>query len=114
IRGSRAAPPSEDSVESPTYASDAARIRTFSIVIAIVIAVGSAAALALGGERSESLGLALFLFGILLAIRAGYALWGQQRTTSVLEHAALAEREQSALLERHVAARTAELAEAHR
>ncbi len=114
IRESRAAAPSEDSVESPTYASDAARMRAFSIVIAIVIAIGSATALALSGERSESLGLALLLFGILLAIRAGYALWGQQRTTSVLEHAALAEREQSVLLERHVAARTAELAEAHR
>jgi two-component system NtrC family sensor kinase len=104
----------EESVESPTYASDAARVRTFSIVIAITIAIGSATALALSGERSESLGLALLLFGLLLALRAGYALWGQQRTTSVLEHAALAEREQSALLEKHVAARTAELAEAHR
>jgi two-component system NtrC family sensor kinase len=104
----------EESVESPTYASDAARVRTFSIVIAIVIAIGSATGLALSGERSESLGLALLLFGLLLALRAGYALWGQQRTTTVLEHAAIAEREQSALLERHVAARTAELAEAHR
>ncbi len=114
IRESGATVSSEDSVESPTYASDAARVRTFSIVIAIVIAVGSATALALSGDRSESLGLALLLFGILLALRAGYALWGQQRTTSVLERAAQAEREQSAVLERHVAARTAELAEAHR
>ncbi|HEU6450866.1 MAG TPA: hypothetical protein VFT57_05545, partial [Gemmatimonadaceae bacterium] len=114
IRERKAAALAEESVESPTYASDAARVRTFSIVIAIVIAIGSATGLALSGERSESLGLALLLFGLLLALRAGYALWGQQRTTTVLEHAALAEREQSALLERHVAARTAELAEAHR
>ncbi|HET7550864.1 MAG TPA: ATP-binding protein [Gemmatimonadaceae bacterium] len=114
IRERKVAALTEESVESPTYASDAARVRTFSIVIAIVIAIGSATGLALSGERSESLGLALLLFGLLLALRAGYALWGQQRTTSVLEHAALAEREQSALLERHVAARTAELAEAHR
>lgn len=114
LRERRTAALAEESVESPTYASDAARVRTFSIVIAIVIAIGSATGLALSGERSESLGLALLLFGLLLALRAGYALWGQQRTTTVLEHAALAEREQSALLERHVAARTAELAEAHR
>ena len=114
VRERRITALTEESVESPTYASDAARVRTFSIVIAIVIAIGSATALALSGERSESLGLALLLFGLLLALRAGYALWGQQRTTTVLEHAALAEREQSALLERHVAARTAELAEAHR
>lgn len=114
IRERKVAAFTEESVESPTYASDAARVRTFSIVIAIVIAIGSATGLALSGERSESLGLALLLFGLLLALRAGYALWGQQRTTTVLEHRALAEREQSALLERHVAARTAELAEAHR
>ena len=114
IRERRAAFLTEESVESPTYASDAARVRTFSIVIAIVIAIGSATALALSGERSEALGIALLLFGLLLALRAGYALWGHQRTTTRLEASALAEREQSALLERHVAARTAELAEAHR
>ena len=105
---------SEMSVESPTYASDAARVRTFSIVIAIAIAIGSAATLALSGAHSATMGVALLLFGLLLAMRAGHALWTQQRTTSVLEHAALAEREQSSLLERRVAARTAELAEAHR
>jgi two-component system NtrC family sensor kinase len=114
IRERKAMVLTEESIESPTYASDAARVRTFSIVIAIVIAIGSATGLALSGARSESLGLALLLFGLLLALRAGYALWGQQRTTTVLEHAAIAEREQSLLLERHVAARTAELAEAHR
>lgn len=114
IRAPRAVPLAEESVESPTYASDAARVRTFSIVIAIALAIGSATALALRGERSEALGIALLLFGFLLALRAGHALWGQQRTTTVLEHAALAEREQSAMLERHVATRTAELAEAHR
>jgi two-component system NtrC family sensor kinase len=47
-------------------------------------------------------------------VRAGYALWTQQRTTRVLEHAAIAERAQSALLEKRVAERTSELAEAHR
>ena len=114
VREPKAALPVEESVESPTYASDAARLRAFSIVIAIIIAIGSATTLALSGERSKILGVALLLFGLLLALRAGHALWGHQRTTTVLEHAALAEREQSALLERRVAVRTAELAEAHR
>ncbi|HEX6536137.1 MAG TPA: ATP-binding protein [Gemmatimonadaceae bacterium] len=104
----------EESVESPTYASDAAKVRTFSIVIAILIASLSAASLSFRGERSVALGLALGAFGLLLALRAGYALWTQQRTTTVLEHAAIAERELSTLLEQRVNARTAELAEAHR
>ncbi|HEU4643152.1 MAG TPA: ATP-binding protein [Gemmatimonadaceae bacterium] len=104
----------EDSVESPTYASDAAKVRTFSIVIAILIASLSAASLSFRGARSPALGVALAAFGVLLALRAGYALLTQQRTTMVLEHAALAERELSTMLEQRVNARTAELAEAHR
>lgn len=104
----------EVSVESPTYASDAATVRTFSIVIAILIATWSAASLSFRGARSVPLGVALVVFGVLLATRAGYALWMQQRTTKVLEHTALAERELANLLEQRVAERTSELAEAHR
>lgn len=104
----------EVSVESPTYASDTAKVRTVSIVIAILIGTWSAASLSFRGAQSTPLGVAVVVFGLLLAVRAGYALWTQQRTTRVLEHAAIAERAQSALLERRVAERTSELAEAHR
>jgi len=104
----------EESVESPTYASDAARVRTFSIVVAILIATLSASMLAFRRGHSVALGVALTAFGVLLALRAGHALWTHRRTTMVLEHAALAEREIASLLEQRVDARTAELAEAHR
>ncbi|HEX6809635.1 MAG TPA: ATP-binding protein [Gemmatimonadaceae bacterium] len=104
----------EESVESPTYASDAARVRTFSIVVAILIATLSASMLAFRRGHSLALGMALTAFGVLLALRAGHALWTHRRTTMVLEHAALAEREIASLLEQRVDARTAELAEAHR
>jgi two-component system NtrC family sensor kinase len=104
----------EESVESPTYASDTAKVRTFSIVIAILIATWSAASLNFRGDRSVALGVALVVFGLLLAMRAGYALWTQQRTTAALEHTAIAERELSSLLEQRVSVRTGELAEAHR
>jgi two-component system NtrC family sensor kinase len=102
------------SVESPAYASNTAKVRTVSIVVAILIGTWSAASLSFRGARSTPLGVALVVFGLLLAVRAGYALWTQQRTTRALEHAAIAERAQSALLERRVAERTSELAEAHR
>ena len=104
----------EESVESPTYASDAARVRTFSIVVAILIATLSASMLAFRRGHSLALGMALTAFGVLLALRAGHALWTHRRTTMVLEHAALAEREIASLLEQRVDVRTAELAEAHR
>ena len=110
----RAAGAIEESVESPTYASDAARVRTFSIVVAILIATLSASMLAFRRGHSMALGIALTAFGVLLAMRAGHALWTHRRTTMVLEHAALAEREIASLLEQRVDARTAELAEAHR
>ncbi|HEX6816003.1 MAG TPA: ATP-binding protein [Gemmatimonadaceae bacterium] len=104
----------EESVESPTYASDAARVRTFSIVVAILIATLSASMLAFRRGHGVALGVALTAFGVLLALRAGHALWTHRRTTLVLEHAAIAEREIASLLEQRVDARTAELAEAHR
>ncbi|MGH7647962.1 MAG: hypothetical protein ACREND_07570, partial [Gemmatimonadaceae bacterium] len=104
----------EDSIESPTYNSDAARVRTFSIVVAILIATLSMSMLAFRREQSVALGIALAAFGALLALRTGYALWTHRRTTLVLEHAAIAEREVASLLERRVTQRTAELAEAHR
>ena len=110
----RAAGAIEESVESPTYASDAARVRTFSIVVAILIATLSASMLAFRRGHSMALGIALTAFGVLLAMRAGHALWTHRRTTMVLEHAAIAEREIASLLEQRVDARTAELAEAHR
>lgn len=112
----RRGPPvaSEDSIESPTFASDAARVRTFSIVVAILIATLSGSMIALRRGQSPALAVALAAFGVLLAVRAGHALWTHRRTTLVLEHAAIAEREVAALLERRVGERTAELAEAHR
>ena len=110
----RAAGAVDESVESPTYASDAARVRAFSIVVAILIATSSASMLAFRRGHSIALGIALTAFGVLLAMRAGHALWTHRRTTMVLEHAAIAEREIASLLEQRVDARTAELAEAHR
>jgi two-component system NtrC family sensor kinase len=106
--------PLAESRESPMYESESAKVRTFSIVAAILIASWSGASLAFGGTPSPLLGVALLVFGVLLALRAGHALFTQQRTTVVLEHVALAERELSGILEQRVALRTEELAEAHR
>ena len=110
----RAQQPLGESRESPMYASESAKVRTFSIVAAILIASWSGASVAFGGVPSPLLGVALLAFGALLALRAGHALFTQQRTTIVLEHVALAERELSGILEQRVALRTEELAEAHR
>jgi two-component system NtrC family sensor kinase len=110
----RAQQPLGESRESPMYASETAKVRTFSIVAAILIASWSGASLAFGGAPSPALGVALLAFGLLLALRAGHALYTQHRTTIVLEHVALAERELSGILEQRVALRTEELAEAHR
>jgi two-component system, NtrC family, sensor kinase len=100
--------------ESPMFASESAKVRTFSIVAAILIASWSGASVAFGGAPSSLLGFGLLAFGVLLALRAGHALVTQQQTTVVLEHVAVAERELSAILEQRVALRTEELAEAHR
>jgi len=110
----RAQQPLGESRESPMYASETAKVRTFSIVAAILIASWSGASVAFGGAPSPALGVALLAFGVLLALRAGHALYTQHRTTIVLEHVALAERELSGILEQRVALRTEELAEAHR
>ncbi|HMA03996.1 MAG: ATP-binding protein [Gemmatimonas sp.] len=106
--------PLGESREMPMYESESAKVRAFSIVAAILIASWSGAANAFGGEPNPLLGVALLAFGVLLAIRAGHALFTQQRTTVVLESVALAERELSGILEQRVALRTEELAEAHR
>ncbi|MBA2683505.1 MAG: PAS domain S-box protein [Gemmatimonadaceae bacterium] len=106
--------PLGESRESPMYASESAKVRTFSIVAAILIASWSGASVAFGGAPSPLLGFGLLAFGVLLALRAGHALFAQQQATVVLEHVALAERELSAILEQRVALRTEELAEAHR
>jgi two-component system NtrC family sensor kinase len=100
--------------ELPAYTSSAAKIRTLSIVVAIAISAGSVLAMVLRGDRSVALGVALSLFGVLLAVRAGQALWAQHRTTAVLEHTVLAERELSVTLEHLVADRTRDVAEAQR
>ncbi|HEX6966768.1 MAG TPA: ATP-binding protein [Gemmatimonadaceae bacterium] len=100
--------------ELPAYASGAATIRTVSIVVAIFIAAGSILAMTLRGDASMPLGITLSLFAVLLGVRAGYALWAQQRTTVVLEHTVLAERELSVTLEHRVAERTRDVAEAQR
>jgi len=106
--------PLGESREMPMYESESAKVRTFSIVAAILVASWSGATVAFGGEPNPLLGVALLAFGVLLAMRAGHALFTQQRTTVVLEHVALAERELSGILEQRVAQRTEELAEAHR
>jgi len=106
--------PLGESRESPMFASESARVRAFSIVAAILIASWSSASVAFGGTPSPVLGVTLLIFGVLLALRAGHALFTQHRTTVVLEHVALAERELSGILEQRVTLRTEELAEAHR
>ncbi|HEV7702862.1 MAG TPA: ATP-binding protein [Gemmatimonadaceae bacterium] len=106
--------PLGESRESPMFASESARVRTFSIVAAILIASWSGASVAFGGAPSPVLGVTLIIFGMLLALRTGHALFTQHRTTVVLEHVALAERELSGILEQRVTLRTEELAEAHR
>ena len=106
--------PLGESRESPMFASESAKVRTYSIVAAILIASWSGASVAFGGAPSPLLGVTLLVFGVLLALRAGDALFTQHRTTVVLEHVAHAERELSGILEQRVALRTEELAEAHR
>ena len=106
--------PLGESRESPMFASESARVRAFSIVAAIFIASWSGASVAFGGAPSPALGVTLLLFGALLALRTGHVLFAQHRTTVVLEHVAIAERELSGILEQRVALRTEELAEAHR
>ena len=106
--------PLGESQESPMYASESAKVRTFSIVTAILIASWSGASVAFGAAPSRLLGFGLLVFGVLLAVRAGHALFRQQRATVVLEHVAVAERELSGVLEQRVVLRTEELAEAHR
>ena len=51
--------PLGESRESPMYASESAKVRTFSIVAAILIATWSGASLAIRGEPSLTLGVAL-------------------------------------------------------
>jgi two-component system NtrC family sensor kinase len=106
--------PLGESRESPMFASESAKVRTYSIVAAILIASWSGAYVAFGGTPSTLLGVTILAFGVLLALRAGYALSAQHRTTVVLEHVAIAERELSGILEQRVTLRTEELAEAHR
>ena len=106
--------PIGESRESPMYASESAKVRTFSIVAAILMASWSGASVAFGTAPSRILGFGLLVFGVLLAVRAGHALFAQQRATVVLEHVAVAERELSGVLEQRVSLRTEELAEAHR
>ncbi|HET7585074.1 MAG TPA: ATP-binding protein [Gemmatimonadaceae bacterium] len=102
------------SAERPRVASDAAMIRTSAIVAAILIAAGSALVLGFRSGGSRDLAVVLAVFGLLLAVRTGYALWMQQRTTIALEHTVVAEREVTSTLEHRVAERTRELGEAQR
>jgi two-component system NtrC family sensor kinase len=100
--------------ERPAYSSDAGRIRTASIVIAILIAGATAAELGLRTTRDVELAIAVGIFCALLALRVGYTLWHQHRATTVLERTVEEERVLSEMLEARVAARTAELAQAQR
>jgi two-component system NtrC family sensor kinase len=102
------------SAELPRVASDAAMVRAIAIVVAILIAAGSAAALGWREPATAALGNVVAIFGLLLAVRTGYALWTGRRTTQALEHTVEAEREISVTLEHCVDARTRELAEAQR
>jgi two-component system NtrC family sensor kinase len=90
------------------------KVRIVSIVVAVIIASISALILGLSRERELTLGLSVAGFGLLLAARAGYALWLQQRTAVALADTVEAEREVSVTLEQRVGARTRELADAQR
>lgn len=100
--------------EVPVYAADAGHIRILAIVVAILIASGSIVRLGVRGESQPELALVVGAFGVLLALRTGYALWSQQQTTVALERSVTAEREISTTLEHRVAERTSELAGAQR
>ena len=102
------------SAELPRVASDAAMVRAIAIVVAILIAAGSAAAMGWRETSTPALGNVVAIFGLLLALRTGYALWTGRRTTQALEHTVEAEREISVTLEHCVDSRTRELAEAQR
>ncbi|MFN2399296.1 MAG: ATP-binding protein [Gemmatimonadaceae bacterium] len=102
------------SAELPTFASSADKVRLVSIVAAILIASSSALVMHFRDERSFAVALAIAIFGLLLAARAGYALWKQQQTATALESTVVAEREVSETLEHEVAMRTRELAGAQR
>lgn len=100
--------------EVPVYVADAGHIRMLAIVAAILIASGSTVRLGVRGEAQPELALVVGVFGVLLALRTGYALWTQQQTTVALERAVTSERELSATLEHRVAERTSELGGAQR
>ncbi|MGH7358717.1 MAG: hypothetical protein ACREON_11630, partial [Gemmatimonadaceae bacterium] len=102
------------SAELPRVESDAVMVRAVAIVVAILIAAGSAAALGFRETPAPSLGIAVAIFGALLALRTGYALWSGRRTTQALESTVEAERELSVTLEHRVESRTRQLAEAQR
>ncbi|HJR43202.1 MAG TPA: ATP-binding protein [Gemmatimonadaceae bacterium] len=100
--------------ELPSVGSHAWKVRIFSIVVAILIAAFSAAALGLRSEPDPALGMVIAIFGVLLAARAGQALWVQHRTTTTLASTVEAEREVSVTLEQRVGSRTRELADTQR
>ncbi|MDQ3697005.1 MAG: ATP-binding protein [Gemmatimonadota bacterium] len=106
--------PIDRTSEEPAFAADAARIRIVAIVVAILIAAWTALELGMSTARRAELGVAVGLFGVLLAIRTGYALWQQQRTATVLERTVVAERELTTTLEHRVVESTSELARAQR
>ncbi|HSJ63285.1 MAG TPA: ATP-binding protein [Gemmatimonadaceae bacterium] len=109
--------PRQDGVrtnEVPVYAADAGHIRILAIVAAILIAAGSIVRMGVRGEAQPELATVVGMFGVLLALRTGYALWTQQQTTVALERSVTAEREISSTLEQRVAQRTSELAGAQR
>ncbi|MDQ6885723.1 MAG: ATP-binding protein [Gemmatimonadota bacterium] len=106
-------PPADLTGEMPTFARKS-KVRVISIVVAILIASGLGLSAHVTGDRSLALGVTIGIFGIVLAMRTGYALWEQQQTTRHLEHSVVAEREVSTTLEQRVSLRTHELAEAQR
>ncbi|MDQ3517505.1 MAG: ATP-binding protein [Gemmatimonadota bacterium] len=100
--------------EVPVVSRDSARIRIIAIVAAILMVLGSAVVGLARHDNAPGLAFAVAIFGIVLAVRTGHALWLSQRATAELEHAVVAEREVSATLEFKVVERTQALGEAQR
>lgn len=90
------------------------RLRARFLVIATLLAASAVLLIGFWGQPMRELAVVVAVFVALLAGRAGHTLRLRERQTRALSSTVVAERELSALLEKRVAARTAELAEAQR
>jgi two-component system NtrC family sensor kinase len=89
-------------------------VRGRFILLATVVASASMVVLGFRERRSPELAIALALFVLLLAVRAGRVLVLQERQAQLLASSVQVERALSTTLEQRVAERTSELAEAQR